>query len=813
MSEGKEIKFKFVVDEQSAQRVNRVLDDMIKRAQDLAKTLQGVGGGGGGGIFGGVGSVGGKSPSAQSTMVKAASQTGGAATTRTSFVNVVGQNLDMLKKMGDEGSRTMKVMSDAISRGINQQRTSIGQLEGELSKLLKMYQAAELQGGNAFTGKIQERIAETTEKLGAARKEFEQLRKSQGTIEQAMAPETTPERKGFFGRMKDWAMTPGSAGAGKALYSAAGGGGLIQGVAPQGIGGWLRVGGMALAGADAAFTEARSGTRAYNEAEANRGRLMNRRIRALKGGDVSDIMALQMMGGMDKSDLAKQVSGTGAEAEATISGIKKMFSRGVGSLTAGVLGEKGGNILGGLTDAEKEQMKGENLFKQVDNFKESTQYLRRQMAMEHFEGNLGGLVGGAHLMGYSAERRRRKDGTLAPSYFDRQSDLKARGFEMAQEQAAFSEVMGVAGKEAAFRRKGEVMSATAGGYGGYGQLVGMSERLGMGNVLAQASIGGGIDKTAGIQLGQALLGTGFDVQGMTSRAGVMAAMQAGMGFTGKATDFPLVQQGMAGLQMGSAISTGQTSPYQRGANLLAAINSGAGNTYLQDYLGNQMSFEKMLDVASGADSDKTLEALGGNQEMVKKTLSGKMTASLSTLYDKGLEGTKVGDAVKRFRESGLGLDEYLQKARKGEIGQKGDVETLGIAAAQAQGQGQEAGIGLAKVLSGMNSGENLKVGQVGAGKLDDLTSARLKKEADRIKEASGEIANNFEQITEAFKASGGLEKAFESFGSNLSASAEVLHQSFTNLADAATKAAMKLNPAGNYNAPGTKPASGKATTR
>lgn len=800
MSESKEIKFKFVVDQQSAQQVNKVLDEMIKRAQELAKTLASVAGGG---LLGG-GAVGGRAPSAQSTIAtRAGSGAGGAQ--KSSFAAVVSQNLDAFKKVGSEGAAAMKIMTEALQRGIVQQRSEISKLNADLDRLVSQYNKVGGSSSGAFGEMLQGKILSTTKAVRQATEDLKKMEDASSARETAMyGPELAdaPAAKGRWGRFKD------------AMYSSPGGGGLIQGLAPTGIGGWMRVGGMALAGADAAFAEARSGTRAYNQAEASRGQMMNPRIRALKGGDVSDIMALQMMDSMSKSDLKKQVGGTGAEAEAVVSGLKSVVSRTLGAVTSGVLGQKGGNILGGLTTTGQEGMKAENMFKYVDNFKQSTQYLRRQMAMERFEGGLEGRVGSAKMMGYGIRRRRNPDGTLGPyrdTYSEREAELRASGYSLGEEQAAFGQVMGVAGRGAGFRHRREVMGANAAGYGGYGELVGISERLGMDSVLARTALGGGIEKSAGIELGRALLGTGFDVQGMTSRAGVMAAMQAGMGFQGNAKDFPLVQQGLAGLQMGGAISTGQTSPWQRGANLMAAMDAGASNTYLQDYLGNQMGFEKMIDVASGGDKDKTLEALGGSRDMVKKALGGKMSAALGTLYDKGLEGTEVGDAVKRFRESGMDITDYLQQVRAGKIGQAGDIETLGIAAAQATGMGQEAGIGWSKTISGI--GADAKTGRVGAGRQDELVSARLKRDADTIQEAGQELAGNIKTIAGAFSASGDLARSYESFGQNLSGSAEILTESFMRLADAANKAAMKLDPQSSIGGSSKAPATGKAGAR
>lgn len=782
MSETKQVKFQFVVDENSARAVHRVLDDMIRKATELGKAMAGMAGQG---IMGGT-RVGGGTPSPQSTLAGR----GGSASMagpKASFTSVLTGNVDAFKKMAQEGGAAMRVMGDAVTRGITQQQRDINRLKESLDALIRTYDKVGGSASGALGEKIQNKVLQLQARIGSGQRELEKLEalRTPGSSLLPEIPYPGQERKGFGGRAKEWMAERG-------IYSSPGGGGMIQGLAPTGIGSMLRIGGMALAGADAAFAESRSGTRAYNEAEASRGRLINRRIRASKGGDISDLMALQMMGGMDKADLAKQTGGTGAEAEAFIGGIKKMISRTAGAVTGGLLGEKGGNILGGMTTAEQEQMKSENMFRQVDNFKDTTQYLKRQMAMEQFEGSLQGRIGAAHLMG--RKFRKKTSGAIVDDFSNREADLIERGFSTAQEEAAFAQVMGIAGREAAHRRKAEVMSASAAGYGGYGNLVGVSERMGWGNSLARFSMGGGIEKGAGIELGQALLGTGFSAEGMTDRVGTLAALQNSGIFKGGPGDFIGVQEAQAGLQLGSSIMTGQTSPYQRAANLLSARNAGANTSYLQDYIGNQMSFEKKMDIAYGQGTDKTLERFGGDAEMVRRTIGRSLDASLSTVYDKGLEGTPIAETLKKFRASGMSVDDYLIDARKGQ--RTGEIEDIGVLLGQATGRGQSAGIALAKTVSGM--GGAIGEGSVGAGPLDELTASRLKKDADKVREAGQELANNFKSINETFKASGGWEKSLESFGANLGGSAEILRESFANLADAATAAAYKLNPAGNY---------------
>lgn len=134
MSENKQIKFAFVVDERSALQAKRVISELIASAQKLSQTLAGVtlGGGGTGGLI--AGNVGG--PMSQQRMLSGAqgqSQQGG------SLAKVFLDNANSLKNLANIGKDSMRVMSDGIKRAVDEQKRSLSDLDSQLAKLAKRY--------------------------------------------------------------------------------------------------------------------------------------------------------------------------------------------------------------------------------------------------------------------------------------------------------------------------------------------------------------------------------------------------------------------------------------------------------------------------------------------------------------------------------------------------------------------------------------------------------------------------------------------------------------------------------------------------
>jgi len=130
MAESKQIKFQFVVDQGSAREVTRVLDEMIKKAQELGKALQG-----GGGLLGGV-RAGTGTPSPQSTLAGK----GGAGSQQTSISKSVLENANAFKTFGTAGSQAMKGLTESLRSGIKDQISQIRSLEERLKAASGLYE-------------------------------------------------------------------------------------------------------------------------------------------------------------------------------------------------------------------------------------------------------------------------------------------------------------------------------------------------------------------------------------------------------------------------------------------------------------------------------------------------------------------------------------------------------------------------------------------------------------------------------------------------------------------------------------------------
>lgn len=771
MSEGKELKFKFVVDEQSAQRVNRVLDEMIKRAESLAKTLQGVGSGvAGGGIFGG-GSVGGKAPSAQRVL-------GGAASTQTqkvSFASVITQNVDMLKKMGTEGTMTMKVMTDALVKGIESQRAAVGGLESELVKLLNMYKEVSKTGDAAFTGQMQGQIAEHTGKLAAARKELKTLNQAKEQADAASEPDfdidenvTRRQRfKAFLGR-----------GLGKLKPS--GVGSLMSGIAG------------AAAVANFGLDESLAGDRAYSGAEGRRGQLVENRIRSMHGGDTKFLFNLsQIQKDQDaRRELGMQTSGTASTLEQVRGGVGQFAGSMplIGSIVRalGIVGpDQGGGAMGGFSTSTQQSNKLENSFKMIDDKAKGTAMLYANMAQESFQGRMPQSIHMQRVMGMSgltpgnAERlgddktRAALLGLKTPkaeggsnATGDLMTRLEGQGYDANAYTGAFQSLRGQAGSNFASKNAYMSMAASAQGYGDFGSVMAASARMGQRNTLALGAIGGGIDKAAGIQLGQGILGSGYDPRGTTGGYGTLAAVQAGMGFTGAASDFNKAQAAIGGLNYGSSITMGGIDGYQQGRNLVSAIgtNSG-GSTYSQDYLANGMSMKQMLDMANGGKMTESAKALGLTPGMIKSQLGDSMGSVFDRFVDEGKDNP-MSNAIRGFQKSGMGMNEYLQKLRK--EGDVDSIKTLGASSAMLTGGSEEEGVAAFRTLSGQ--GAELKSGKIG-GKIGGIEKDALESKQKLQEQVDTTLKIIGESLQAVYKAQPKAAKMLTDIGENMGAEA------------------------------------------
>ena len=603
MAEGKEIKIKFVIDEQSAQRANRVLDDMIKRAQDLAKTLQGVGGGGGGGFMG-FGSVGGRSPSAQTTFTKAAGQSGG-QNVKMGFVGAIGQNVGMLKKMGEEGTQAMKAMSDALQTGIAKQKSSIGALEGELAKLLKMYQGVGVQGGEAFAGKIQERIAGVVAKLGEARKEFDELRKTQDTLGKAMGPEEAPAKEGIWSKLTKSRSMPG-AGAMEGMMSKSSMGQLLGGLGiTPGMMGGAALGMIGAWGIKNIAKQVEGRPDQFLASESKQATMLAQKSLDLRSGEFRNRAAEHQI--LLDSEKRK-------DYEDLNSGWRR-FKSSAGAFFSGDFADAFTGRAADQATAERRRAQVE-MQRQTDPLMDlitgEAQNYRGTMSTMRSMG-LGARKG---EWGYQALARQR----AAYSQFD-DSEIAA----------AFQGVSGAGTRRAAYGLQGGVMHATAAGIHGAAQSVGTLSKFGgksagvFSDEMRRMASGGNIDAST-VGLLSSYLAQQQDRLGVTTGAGPGSFQGAGLmealsrGTQGEGGRL-VAEQNIKGADYLQRAMTGGTSPYQAARNFMIAGEAAPGlNMYGQGFLAQKMSISEIMDAAEGKGGGVSgvFQDLGGNKKQAGK---------------------------------------------------------------------------------------------------------------------------------------------------------------------------------------------------
>ena len=823
MSDTKQVKFQFVVDENSARAVNRVLDDMIRKAQELGKAMAGVAGQG---IMGGT-KIGGASPSPQGTLAGkgGAAATAGGGGGKASFTSVLTANADGFKRLASEGGAAMKVMADALHRGIGAQQNDLKALDKTISDLARRYQelgAAQaksvsqgMKSGDAeriYGGereRIQERLLEAGTARGGVAAEGAKLRE--------LAKEQRLRASGFSSEAEAEGFDRAAAGIDKRTPDeiAAGIGGrkaalkgMLGKLKPTGIGSIGAGIAGAVAVANFGLDESLAGNRAYASEEGKRGQLVEGKIRQMHQGDTRWLFNLKMQqrDAQAREDLAKQTTGGAANAEQIRAGI----GQAAGSIpiiggiarAIGLVGpDQGGGMLGGFTTAHQQSNMAENAFKQLDEKSKGTAMLYANMAQESFQGRMGQSIQMQRIMGVGGLRQRKDGGGYENQAGGLKTKLEGQGYTSGEYLGAYQ---GIRGRTGSGRNAWLAMAAQAQGYGGFEDVLGASTRLGQGKSLAMGALGGGISKAAGIQLGQGVLGQGFDMRGTTSGYGALAAAQAGMGFTGASSDMNKVQQAVAGLQYGSTITQGGIDGYQQGRNLISAIGMNAtGSSYSQDFLANGMSMKQMLDMANGGKMTETAKALGLTPDMIKKQLGDSMGSVFDRYVDEGKDDP-MSKAIRGYQASGMDYGDYLKKLRK-----EGDVDTiktLGASSALLTGGDEEAGVGAARVLSGQ--GERLKSGKIGGGiggaeKTSLEAQEALQKKIDLSLKVIGK------DLEDTIKAMPEATKKLANFGENLSAEAGDMMKALANLTESFNTAAVAFDPSKKLPT-GKQPAASKA---
>lgn len=750
MAESKTLKIGFELQDQQFQKVKTALQQLTAEAERFQRALQGTPGGSaaGSGAFNLL--SGGNVNTGKNIQ-------SGSRPTPASPVAGISQNLlqsvDAFKKYAKEGSQALKQVTDSLKTAYREQASELNKLQDEYAKLTVEREYA--LGGDALkeVEALDKKMALLTGQIAKASNASKDLSKALSDVSGGGGGPGGPSRpKGLFDAIGPGGGSPGN---------------IIQSLLGTGIGPVLmRAGGMAAGGAYNAVKMGQAWNNFGLDTAAHRGEMINPMLQRAQKGDITDAMLIseiKSLAGMDKQEVLRRFQGVDISTLNAIQG-------GIGAVKDFATGGAAG---GGLTGAAQDNRKMEQMKQAMEALRNTTQYQegagRGFRYLNETEGSrmmTSGLIGA----GFYERKNAAGQTVLNDTYTDFATRAMKSGFMPEEIAAGVAHGRALGGSRFGGQFGGRIASANIGGYAGVGEILAAGAKRGnIGSTLG--AFGLGADKTAGIHLAQAVMGTGFDATGTTNRQGVMAAIQGGFGqgglmggFTNTAQDFNTVQRIAGGLATGNAISQG-FDPYQQGRNTLAAIQAmPGGTTYGQDALAG-MKYEELLDIAKGGTS-LTARAYGIDKGQARAQLGALGSSVLDRYVDQG-GNDPLSMAMKEFRGAqaqGMDLPEYL-KTLKGTKGGKSKAEALGVFIGQQTGMGAEAGVGYVGIESGIEDlAKQVRTGTTPGGKRDDLIIKKLSLEADAMAKSADLLKGSFDTLKKAFEQAPEIEKALSSFG-------------------------------------------------
>jgi len=825
MADSKQIKFQFVVDQGSAREVNRVLDEMIKKAQDLGKALQGVGGGGGG-ILGGV-RAGSGTPSSQSTLAGrggSASQRGG------TFTQILGGSADGFKKLASESGAAMKAMTDSLQRAASQQQSAVDKLSKELDALAKMYDKVGGKASGAFGEKLQGLILNKAQEVQDSRRELSKLRQMEGDQMAGPRDDTVipgEAKRGFGGRMKDAYAQGGvrglmgaemAPGFGGGRFGMSGVGTIGQALALAAVGKWgydeVREGGGGIFSSD----PNNAGQGAMDlRAKSRRGKLLNSRIDALRGGDISQLIVREDIARDSATEKYYQQQ---MDAASTAEAYAKGGMEGLGKLplikqALGLVGKGGGEgtALEGLTTAEIQSKLLENIQSVEAKQSDNVDTHQRLKDFQYYQSSLGSRTNAQRVMGLTLHG---KDGRGGPqgTYGNLAGWATEQALNPDQVVSNFGSLRMMGGSKFAGQMAKYETLSQAGGYSGFGQLAAHAQGGGgtaqQAFQLARGALGGGIATGAGMQLGGLMFG--YNPLGTTSGEGLLAASQMGIDWKSlnEGQQFNKVQALGGGMKGLNAVATGTLDNESLGASVLSAkrilgqdtTNPNRLGTRAIDYLASGMDLKQMYDIGQrgGKMTDK-MDVYGIGRSDVRQQFSAK----ISSLFKSQLDDPAVAPGLKKLiggldadaasvaagGPEGNTLQRLLGKG-KGSLS-AAEKKQINVALSNRTGMGGEEAEAAREVLGGFGLGiknYKIKTGDALGAKLSgpEQASAAAAAEEVRLREAGLKTDDPTAKIKGGHEAA----KAQKDFGSNLGAEVSDVAAHLARLATAISKATEKI---------------------
>jgi len=727
MSASKQLRFEFVLDLQSFQQVKRALGELTTEAQKFAKAMQGSGGG----LFGGA-NVGSRNPSQAQTHGKMhAAGIAPVGPISSNLAQAVLRDVSALKSLSKSGADAMKIMKDATGQSIREQIAIVENLDKKIASLQNRY--ASLKGPDAKSRAAQNLLA-----LGNKRND---------AASDLNALSNLHHGPSFGGAIAGGFAQGGIRGAAMEGMSALGIGGMSAGMATAAT--VAAVGAAVAAAVYKAVDKATATSVQFDEKQMNlyaaQGRAMDPFVTMGKRADPKILNAMSSLKNGAFGDKENTI-----KAFRSVFGSDKDISRVLGGVSDTVWNNWSGEK---LTAMAMKNAQGEDLVRLADAASQTVGHKTRiGWAQEWADETRAERLAASQMAGrgwrVNPETRQLED-----SFTGWKANLHRRGFTTSQ---ALSGMLASQHGAGSGQFGGDIMSSTAAGWGQYGNVLTAAARMaGTSGArgLATLGLGGGISRGAGMQLAQGVLGSGFDPRGTTGMAGVLGAFQGGYGhMLGKNADpalqYNAANQYLAAMQTGSAFTTGASSPFQLGMNVLGAVGAMPGcSMYHQDLLAQRFDMKQMMAGASGTLTGTMADVArltGMSQDTFQKQIGNSFDGSLAMWADTGANDA-VSLAMRKYRASGKSVKDFAKTASTDEL------KALGIGLSEVSGQDLEGSIGSMFALKGLGH-KGAGGAAPMAGRPDDETKAKLEAEAKKMEEAQKVLETHFDTLLANLKA-------------------------------------------------------------
>lgn len=764
MSDNKQIKLSFTIDEQSAQRANSVIRELISNVQKLGQAMSGASGSIGGNLLSGA-NIGGPITNAQA-LGRSAGKPSGGSSGQSSLTSVFIENGNALKGLANVSRDSMRVMSEGLKKGIADQKRELAGLDQELAKVVKRYdQLGERSRVAISNGMTHDEAAQY---FGAKSTNLQSQVAGMAGMRSATAMRLS-RMQGFYGELNPEEEGPGPSRT-QRFTSWMGKHGIpLHAKGQDGEEGPLArpavVAATIAAGVMAIASQMHKGDMQYSAEGARRGGIFGGMATSTIGGDLRYMDALQRLKGGEAEDFNSVSSNGWAH---NLGARIRAGGKAMGSVLQGNFGAVGDTIhsqQGFSLESGKMEDQAQKIQEKIAS---DPLYYYHMGKFQQEAGSRVGLMRSMH-MGWGKDRVGH-DVSGIDSFMTPYTRL---GISDQQVDATHSALRNQMGSSGAKRMLNSVIGGQLLGLGGIDTVAAQAGLGGGGSDFMNALFQSGKDKNAAVRIG--MLASASDNTPFTDGMGFLGAMQAnGPG------DMLQARQLGAGASALSGLTTGSMDSYQTGRNTLNAINAlPGGSIYAQDYLATKMSPKMMLDIVSGGEMPDALTSRGISREAVNQYWKSTSSSAFDRIIDNGGQGGgDEMDLAKQLKANGGDF-----KALLGDNPDPKMIRALGsLSEDMGWGKDDASGMGMAYLLAG--SGKRAKAG-VGMGGDAAAGSPELAASGDR----EADLREQFKSFTEVNKdyltalSENAIKYAqvFDGASTNLDKTATSLNESFLAL--------------------------------